>query len=155
MVRSFFAGDTGSYDLHFTKAPGANEHGVLLNGGSVSETITDGDLDSYVFWAVTGDSLSLSASTEFAVFMELYAPDGTNLADDDSLISRNSLSQTGTYTVVVRSFVAGGTGDYTLNLEGDITPIPPPLWSLAALALLLAGIAGLRGRRDRRTRSGS
>lgn len=42
---------TGTYRLHFARAPGANEHGSLVSGGVRSEEAELGDIDSYTFQA--------------------------------------------------------------------------------------------------------
>ncbi len=112
-VRSKYTGQIGSYDLHFVKAPGANEHGALTNGGQYSGSLTAGDLDSFTFTASSGDSVMLSVVGNTSLSMTLYAPDGTRAGLTNSVIIINSAILSGTYTVVVRSLNA--PGDYDLH----------------------------------------
>ena len=116
---------TGDYELHFTKMAGANEHGELINGGSVAESITQGDLDSYTFAAAAGDYINLSVSdieqTGLYLRITLYAPDGSYITYGQGSfvgsITNRSLPSTGIYTLVVQD-VSGGhaqTGDYALH----------------------------------------
>lgn len=115
----------GPYELHFTRAPGANEGGSLPNGGRVSGSLGLGDLDSYTFTAQTGQGLQLRMAdlSRGALYprIYLYAPDGSYFTYDDgptvaSII--RTAPQSGTYTVVVldASSYLDATGDYTLEL---------------------------------------
>ncbi|MCA9471859.1 MAG: GDSL-type esterase/lipase family protein [Nitrospirales bacterium] len=124
---------TGPYNLHFVRAPGANEGGALPNGGSVSDTIDLGDLDSYTFTANAGEAVQIRmAHTGGTVALipqiNLYAPDGTLIISTSSPQSRDvaaiscftsslfcELTQTGTYTVVVTDSNGGQIGPYTLH----------------------------------------
>ena len=118
------AGDTGAYRLHYTIAPGANEHGALVNGGSVSEYIDLGDLDSYTFDAQGGDGVQLrvvdTAATNLDVQIWVYRPDGAYLTG--SFASNVAevyfdAPMSGTYTVLVMDQGTGGyadTGPYDL-----------------------------------------
>ena len=56
------AADTGSYDLYFARAPGANDDGVLENGRRHSGAIDLGDIDSYTFTASAGETVFLRAA---------------------------------------------------------------------------------------------
>ncbi|NPU91663.1 MAG: hypothetical protein HPY82_07085 [Gammaproteobacteria bacterium] len=113
-MRSYHAGQTGNYDLHFIKAPSANEHGALPNGDMVTGALSAGDLDSFTFDANSGDSVVLSAASDITLYMTLYAPDGTVLENSYNVISR-TLGQNGTYTVTMRSYHAEQTGNYDLH----------------------------------------
>ena len=62
---AFDGANTGSYNIYFAKAPGADDDGVLPNGGSLSGRIDRGDIDSYVFVADAGETVYLRvADTE-------------------------------------------------------------------------------------------
>ncbi|RLU02794.1 MAG: hypothetical protein D9N11_07360 [Ketobacter sp.] len=115
VIRSYYAHQTGDYKLQYSKAPGAVELGSLTEGANRTDTLISGDLNSYSFHADSGDSINLSASGDIPVWMELYAPDGTNIAQTSNLISLNSLAQTGEYTVVIRSYYNFQTGTYDLH----------------------------------------
>ena len=120
--------ETGSYDLYFAKMPGANELGVLPNGGVVSEDIELGDIDSYTFQANAGESIQLRvADTETTEFInsaffpriELYGPGGGFIdSGQGALVGTlfESIVTTGTYTVLVFDNSSGddATGSYDL-----------------------------------------
>ena len=120
VVQPFNAVSTGDYELFFVKAPGANEHGTLTNGGVHAETITDGDLDSYTFEAQTGDMVSLSLGGALNGFIYVFNPDGgPAIISTSSFNNPIELDQTGIYTVVVQPFNAVSTGNYTLEFDLD------------------------------------
>ncbi|MEL7046668.1 MAG: hypothetical protein AAGL66_16890 [Pseudomonadota bacterium] len=109
------SGDTGNddgagpYRLYVAGIPGANEHGVLTNGGVASQNIDVGDIDTYTFRASSGERIFLQiadpTSADLVPEVWLYAPSGEAL-DVSSGLSvgsfRVSASETGTYTVLVR-----------------------------------------------------
>jgi hypothetical protein len=115
----------GSYSLHFAKAVGANEGGLLPNGGEVSDAIELGDLDSYTFAAGVGESIQLRVAdtmqTSFHPIVTLYGPDGafitTKQGASVAAITRHNLPVAGIYTAVVGDNASGnsGVGDYTLH----------------------------------------
>jgi hypothetical protein len=114
---------TGDYDLHFTKAPGANEGGALVSGTPVSGAIGKGDLDSYTFTANAGDTIQLSmsdiADTAFVPALAVYNPAGgfvSSVYAAGVATSAFTAGWTGTYTVVAYDWSSGAasTGDYTL-----------------------------------------
>ena len=115
VIRTYYAHQTGTYDLHYTRAPGAEEFGEILSGSMRTGSLTAGDLDSYYFDVDSGDSINLTVSGDISYWMELYAPDGSNIAQSSALISLNSLAQAGRYTLVIRSYYAHQTGDYKLQ----------------------------------------
>ncbi len=119
----------GQYRLYFATSGGAAEHGALINGGSRSQSIELGDLDSYTFTATQGESIMLRAarmSGNVWPSLRLYGPsgglvslhDGTGLA---TTLVRNILTS-GTYTVVVGDGSAkyGNTGAYRLYFARGI-----------------------------------
>lgn len=112
----------GSYELRFTRAPGAKEEGALINGGSRSQTLTVGDLDSYTFTAQVGEGVVLSLAdvdaTGLVPRIFVYGPAGalvTNTWDNDVAQLAFSAPDSGTYTVVVTDLNGPGTGDYDLH----------------------------------------
>ncbi|NJN48007.1 MAG: peptidase, partial [Candidatus Competibacteraceae bacterium] len=59
VVVADWTSNTGTYDIYFTRAPGANEGGALINGGVISGQIDLGELDSYTFFANAGESVQI------------------------------------------------------------------------------------------------
>ena len=119
---------TGDYRLHFVKPP-ISEHGDLINGGFVTETIELGDIDTWSFNAEVGDYALISlaevnSTSNISLFAQIlvYAPDGTRVANGQgSTVSKVDFTatQAGTYTVIIldnsQSSVNDiGTGDYQL-----------------------------------------
>ena len=122
--------NTGSYNLYFASVPGANENegGSLVNGGSVSDQIDRGDIDTYAFSATAGDYVYLrAADTETTNFVNapfsprvaLFDPNGNVVTGDTGALVgalQTQLVITGTYTVVVRddSSTDANVGTYDL-----------------------------------------
>ena len=114
----------GDYNLYYTNVPGANENGLLINGGVRTGTIDLGDLDSYTFEAQKGDGLQIRLSdTDNSAFfpqMHLYRPDGFRIlapsADNVAGIIY-AITQAGTHTLVVNDASIGlaQTGNYALD----------------------------------------
>jgi len=59
VARSRFSSETGPYEIHYARAPGAQEHGRLVNGGSVFESLSQGDLDTFFFDGKSGETVTL------------------------------------------------------------------------------------------------
>ncbi|GGD63320.1 PPC domain-containing protein [Lacimicrobium alkaliphilum] len=122
---------TGDYRLYLAIPPVA-EHGSLINGSYVQETIELGDIDTWSFEASVGEFVQLSLTdindTDLSAYLAVYAPDGSYVTwGQGNTVSKASFTaaQTGTYTVLVmdnRSSTVNdtGTGDYRLYLA-----IPP------------------------------
>jgi hypothetical protein len=113
---------TGDYELHYARGTGANEHGPLIDDGVRTETITRGDMDSFVFTGNSGDIVQLRVTdVEGGAFVPrifVYGPSGaliTNTWANDVAILNLTLSIAGTYTVVVVDLNGTGTGPYTLG----------------------------------------
>lgn len=119
----------GPFSIHLSRVPGADEHGVLPNGSSKNGTLTLGDIDTYVFDADTGDTVSIQVvdtgngeEADISPYVFLFNPDGSFRSSDSAgsvagLIN-TSLAQTGRYSVqVLHRSVHGGTGagPYTIH----------------------------------------
>lgn len=112
-----FGFGTSKYMVHFALAPGANEHGLLINGGQVTESISVGDIDSFTFQVNANQTVFLrvadSGFASLAPRIAVYAPFG-QLVDSETAGSVAAVeftaTATGTYTLVVT--------DGTLQEEG-------------------------------------
>jgi nicotinamidase-related amidase len=99
----------------------ASAQTTLINGANRTGTIyTNTVADSYTFTANTGDSINVRlGTTGFNGELQLFAPNSALLATDqagtDNLITNTAIAS-GTYTVLVSSSTALGTGTYVLNL---------------------------------------
>lgn len=91
---------------------------VIPNGGSImGEISSNGEIDTHTFSGVAGQAgiISISGSVSSGEFYQVFDPDDKFLASGSSH-NRIDLTQTGTYTVVVRSSQPSGTGTYVLHL---------------------------------------
>lgn len=118
---------TGGYEVHLARAPGANEHGFLLDGVSVTETIVVGDLDSYTFRARAGDTARITLTDTLAGSLyptiTLYDPSGAYLAQIGNVttaVLNRLIARDGTHTIVVSdgNGAATGAGPYSLVVAG-------------------------------------
>ncbi|MFT7671064.1 MAG: hypothetical protein ACI8X5_003780 [Planctomycetota bacterium] len=116
----------GEYQIHFVNAPGANEHGALVNGGSVSGFISMGDLDTFIFDVNANESVVLRTAngtdTSLDPHMVVYDPTGqVVIGDSGSHVSALSFvpSMSGTYTLLVTDYGPApwetGVGEYDVH----------------------------------------
>jgi hypothetical protein len=127
VVVSDAGANTGSYNIYFTRVPGANEGGSLINGGVISDQIDVGDLDSFTFNVVAGEGIELTVTdtsgNTFSPRISLYRPDGSLVRSvQDGAVAAIAcpsniceIDATGTFTVVV-SDAGANTGSYTIEL---------------------------------------
>jgi len=137
LVSAWSVGGTGTYVLNLAQTPeafivpGSDEGGPLTNGADAAGTITVGDQDMWTFTANKGDTINLRAGTTgFTGFIELFGPTGALLASTggytDDLIEDYVATNSGTFTVLVSGWGAGGTGTYVLNLAQMPEPFVVP-----------------------------
>ncbi len=115
--------NTGGYEIHYVRTPGANEHGQLINARTQVGEIGLGDIDSFTFWADSGQAVLLSAvrtSGNLNPWIRLYLPDGRYATGAYSQVVAGFpfiASSTGIYTVVVSdgSGSIANTGGYELR----------------------------------------
>jgi len=106
----------GAYELHFANAPGANEHGLLIDGVPKTETITTGDLDSYTFIASAGSLVDVSLldidATALRPTFYLYGPTGDyptyGGGNEEAVLAGYQVGSTGTYTLLISDTSFGG-----------------------------------------------
>ncbi|MEJ2682452.1 MAG: PKD domain-containing protein [Gammaproteobacteria bacterium] len=139
LVRDISNGNanTSDYELHYAKAPQANEHGFVQGSGSRNETITSGDLDTYQFTGVSGALVNLAVTdiNETALIPEvtLFRPDGAFLRrafnDTSAVLSQVRLPMDGIYTVLIRDISSGNAnqGDYLFEFDVPLGSISQPM----------------------------
>ena len=117
----------GAYDLYFVRAPGANEGGLMTNGGLLAGTVDLGDLDTFTLQALAGESVHLEvldvAATALVPQVWLYSPTGALVGSAwaaDLAILNATAPITGTYTVLVADRNGAGTGDYGVSFAHDL-----------------------------------
>ena len=143
LVKDRYASYTGDYVLHFSRAPGANEGGLLTDGFSVSGDITLGDIDTFTFYAPINSEIALSLtdtganpsqSDSLYPQLDVYQPDGAILSGPVygqvvAEIASQNVFNSGIHTVQVKSRFAVNSGPYTLtfscNLNGANCGSPP------------------------------
>ncbi len=137
----------GDYAFSMVRAPGtqlvdSDSHPISTGQGLIG-TIDLGDLDVYTFHANASDQVTLlvgdtAGGTFFGPRLTLYAPDGSIVADatGSTSVSINAptLTQSGTYTVVIRDSGYDSNGLYRLSMvrvpdtqpiDADSGPIAP------------------------------
>ena len=128
MVKDSKGGNTGDYNLTFVQIglpltlPA--DEGALVSGVTKSGNLTAGDIDTYTFQASPGKAVTINlASTQlnYSVELDVFAPDGTLVYDGPATgtfgydLLLNSFTQTGLYTVVVKSANGGSIGTYNMT----------------------------------------
>src|SRR5215471_10105782 len=93
---------------------------ALTNGDNQGGTLTANTTNSYTFSANTGDNIVLRLGTiGFNGELNLYGPDNafllTAFSGTDAELAYTA-TNSGTFTVLVSSFAAGGAGTYVLHL---------------------------------------
>lgn len=126
LVSSYFSAGTGSYVLRLAQFPEAfivpagDEGGPMTNGGNHAGTNSLADLDMWSFTATAGDNIVLRlGTTGFAGNLNLYGPNGALLKTATSGTDTEldyTATNTGTFTALVYSYFADGTGTYVLHL---------------------------------------
>lgn len=129
-VSSYYGNGTGATSLSLARVPGAfevapaDEGGSMVNGGAYSGTNSLGDIDMWSFIATAGERIMVRVGTTgFRPYLLLYGPNGAQLAvgagngsgDTDGLVDATAPSN-GTYTAVLESYYANGSGPYTIHL---------------------------------------
>ena len=128
---------SGNYRLGMLRLPAdvvtndGDQGGLLLSGEERSGSLGYGDLDTFWFDAAVGDQLMLNAGWiggSMRPHIQLYAPDGALLVEDDSTGSYSAFIEweahiDGRYTFVIRERGDDHTGEYRLgllNLPGEV-----------------------------------
>jgi hypothetical protein len=125
--------ETGSYNIYFAHMPGSNEHGELINDVVHQGQIDLGDLDTYTFFANSGDSIQVtmtdtSVTGDMEPQLQLYSPSGgiinfgtANWRDSVMTISYTA-EDTGTYTVLATDAESNEIGSYEIIYENRWDP---------------------------------
>ncbi len=126
VARSFAAtGPFGSYTLSLDAA----QTELIEYREPIQGTLSSSEGDYYSFQGTAGDYVNIILeSSAFDTYLELYDPAGALVMSNDDAggTTRSeidtSLSVTGVYTIVARSYSNSGSGSYTLQ----VTPGTPP-----------------------------
>ncbi|MEO1081811.1 MAG: hypothetical protein AAFY29_19795 [Pseudomonadota bacterium] len=119
-----------NYRLDITRVRGANDGGTLTNGTPVSGSLLRGEVLAYQFEAAAGDRIvgTLADNTNpfssaSSAYLELYAPDGTRLANSTDLttaVVSLVTDQTGMFTFLVSE----GSYDSAIDYRFDFSRVP-------------------------------
>ncbi len=129
VAQSYSYNFTGPYALTFARTTGApevtpgDEGGALENGVATTATNALGDIDLWTFTGNAGDTVALRVGApDFRPWLNLYGPSGALIvsaggvsADHDANLFV-TVTNSGTFTVVMQSFYPDGAGPYTLHL---------------------------------------
>ncbi|MCB1122571.1 MAG: hypothetical protein KJT03_13540, partial [Verrucomicrobiae bacterium] len=122
--------DTGSYRLESVVASNpisvsdGDEGGPLSNLAVNEGMLSLGDIDPWTFEAIDGDRIRLQLVTEGAYpLIKVYSPSGAEVASGQSNAAARTVNleflteNSGQFTVVVQSLLAGGMGAYDLTYQ--------------------------------------
>jgi hypothetical protein len=134
IVTGFDSSDTGEYQLTFNEAgTSTTGGGTTVTAGDLTygETIfgsisTDNSAPSFTFAGSEGDfaRILVDPAGDLDVVIDLLDPAGESLVLGEKDLSFGSevmgafLSEDGEYTIVVKPFTEGDTGDFDVTLEG-------------------------------------
>jgi hypothetical protein len=106
----------GVYGISLTFLTGRCGTGLAW-GPPISGTLNSlAEVDSYTFSGNAGESVTLNVqSTNYIATFFVAGPNGTILTNWYNGSSSLNLSSTGTYTVGIYSYYAGGTGPYSVS----------------------------------------
>jgi PKD repeat protein len=134
-VEGYNAFEQGSFSLSLEKeeAGAIPATGTIAYGETVIGSLTSAAPTSYSFTGSEDDTIFIQVEADFDTTLELYAPDGSLLAQDDDSAGRlNPLIQvrlpaSGEYRVDVNSFdpASEGTFEITLGLDGSEPTVTP------------------------------
>ena len=128
-VTTYKPGASGSYDVSIQRdVEQAPASGKRVEQGTLSTDDTQlpsGEYaDGYEIEGRPGQTVSIDLqSDQFDTFLALMPPRGDTLENDDApglqghSVIETTLTELGTYTVIVTSYKAGETGAYTLTIE--------------------------------------
>ena len=119
---------TGTFNISLLRmvgyplSPADPEIGPVAVGEGVAGTIAPvADLDAATFYGQSGDTITISQSAtggDLGIKTELFSPSGSSLGTStfDS-VRTYSLSQSGTYSILCRDWVATYTGTYRISTQ--------------------------------------
>nr|WP_319396240.1 pre-peptidase C-terminal domain-containing protein [uncultured Desulfobacter sp.] len=126
------AGSTsgGNYNIYYIKIPDAGKH-AIENSNLSSESIEQGEMDTYTFTVNAGDVIELqvsdvSSTSAFRPCIELYGPEGSFISSDcdyNTAYLKYTAIADGVYTLLVSDSRGTGEGTYMLSYYNDAYPI--------------------------------
>ncbi len=127
VVSSFMSGETGPYTLSLALDENNSIAAARVESGELSssdEQLASGEyIDLYSFDGRPGQRLQADLRSEdFDTYLILIAPSGEQFENDDmDSINRSfldmTLSESGSYQLIVTSFSEGSTGEYSLQID--------------------------------------
>lgn len=98
-----------------TSAPASG--GSFTSGSMLSGPLTNGSAIEWTFEAEAGNVLSIT-NNNLGLTLEVYAPDGTLVTEPtDSSLNDVALPATGTYRLLARRTLGGGTYNLIVTIE--------------------------------------
>ncbi len=125
LVDVFFSGTTGNYSLALERFIPPSSNAVAVQYGTTYESTLDasGDLDLFVLGGEANTTVRIQATYQSGSMrpcMELIAPDNSRMTACNNAFSNSidtTLSQSGTYIVLIRDWFSTSTGNYGLAIE--------------------------------------
>jgi hypothetical protein len=90
--------------------------------GARAGTLIAGQRDTWRLDAAGGETVQINMDADFDTYLELYAPNGVLIAQNDDFNGLNAqitatLPNAGTYTIIARAFADQSGGPYTLRVS--------------------------------------
>lgn len=125
VVSGFSSSAAGDYTLDVQGGDGgASAPRTIRYDESRTGYLNSGERHEWTFTGSAGDEVTIDLTGGFDTYLELYAPDGGEVARDDdggdgtaARLDRVRLPRAGRYTIVARGFSSSAAGRYTLALE--------------------------------------
>lgn len=123
-VRAAAPSLSGAYSLFYLRGGDTVSGGTLTSGGTKTSSLVTNGLDSYQFSGTAGQSFIIygrGVSTTSTLNIRIYKPDGSFWTTAGNRL-RETLPDTGTYTVAIMYAATDASGDYKLYyVRGDDT----------------------------------
>ncbi|MGQ9910723.1 MAG: SUMF1/EgtB/PvdO family nonheme iron enzyme [Candidatus Flexifilum sp.] len=104
---------------------------AIAIGESAGGTLIAGQRDTWQLNAAGGETVRINMDADFDTYLELYAPDGVLVAQNDDFNGLNAqitatLPNAGTYTIIARAYADRSGGTYALRVSavGSSNPAP-------------------------------
>lgn len=122
--RNLLSTPTSEFNFYYASSKSANENGLLVENSTKVNNFSKNDIDSYTININAGNGVKLSNTGNTGRAMWLYNPQGIVEEFGYNKITKNNLTQSGIYTLIMRSRYTGHVGDYSISYEPIINSIP-------------------------------
>ncbi len=131
VIETYYTTDSGPYSLYFNIGAGSVSGGMLTSGLAVNAASQPKNaLTSYQFTATSGQYFEVNVAASYSAWIYICNKDGSLFGANQNRMA-GTLTQTGTFTVVIEGYYVTDTGPY----DPLLTTLAPAA-SLTALSLI-------------------